>query len=73
MKSGKRQMIEGIELPNQEKVRTPGEKEITSTREYWKRTPSNKRVWKKKIKKCITGELENYSKLSSAAKILTKW
>ena len=27
MKSGKRHMIEGIELPNQEKIRTFGEKE----------------------------------------------
>ena len=27
MKSGKRQMTEGIELPNQEKIRTLGEKE----------------------------------------------
>ena len=27
MKSGKRQMMEGIELPNQEKIRTLGEKE----------------------------------------------
>ena len=28
MKSGKRQMTEGIELPNKERIRTPREKEI---------------------------------------------
>ena len=28
MKSGKQQMTEGIEQPNQEKIRTHGEKEI---------------------------------------------
>ena len=42
MRSGKRHMTEGIELPNQDKIRTLGEKELTSTWEYWKRTLSNK-------------------------------
>ena len=39
MRSGKRQLTEGIELLNQEKSRTLGEKK---TREYWKLTQSIK-------------------------------
>ena len=50
MKIGKQQMMEGIELPNQGKIRTL-EENFKNTWEYWKRTPSNKRSWKKKIKK----------------------
>ena len=52
MKSGKRHMIEEIELPNQEKIRTLGEME---TWEFWKLRS------KKKLKKSISGEPENYS------------
>ena len=37
MRSGKRHMTERIELPNQEKFRTFGEKEAYW--EYWKQTP----------------------------------
>ena len=57
-KSDKQQTTEGIELPNQEKIKTLGEKE---TWEYWKRTPSNTRRWKKKKKrkKSTSGEREN--------------
>ena len=44
MKSGKRQMTEGIELLNQEKKSEPSVKrKLTSTRGYCKRIPSNKR------------------------------
>ena len=45
MKSGKRDMIEGIELPNQENMKTLREKEMYK---YWKLAPSNKWKWKKK-------------------------
>ena len=34
---------DGIELPNQEKIRTFGEKEPTNNWEYWKWISSNKR------------------------------
>ena len=37
----KQHMTEGMELPNQEKIRTLGEKEAYKTLEYWKLTPSN--------------------------------
>ena len=63
MRSGKRQMMEGIELPNQEKMRTIGEKE---TYEYLgvrgsghHQTRGDER---KKWKKCISGERESYLK-----------
>ena len=53
-------MTEGLELPNEEKNRMLGEKEIT--KEYWKRTTLNKWRWKKKFKMDISEERENYSK-----------
>ena len=43
MKSGKQQMTEGIELQNQEKIRTLGERKIIYIWEHWKRTSSNMR------------------------------
>ena len=46
MKSGKRHLTEGVELPNQEKLRTLEEKE---TDKYRKLTPLSKWKWKKKI------------------------
>ena len=45
MRNGKRQKMEEIKLPNQEKFRRLGEKETYKLWEYWKRTPSNKRRW----------------------------
>ena len=48
MKSGKRHMTDGMELPNQDKIRTLGEKETYLA--SWRLTPSNK--WRlRKIKK----------------------
>ena len=38
----KKQIMDGIEQPNQERIRMLGEKKSTSTWEYWKWTPSNK-------------------------------
>ena len=43
MKSVKREPEKGIELLNQKNVRMLVKKEMTSTWEYWKRLPSNKR------------------------------
>ena len=39
-RSGKRHITETIELSNQEKIRTPGEKKLINTWEYRKRTLS---------------------------------
>ena len=46
MKSGERHITNGMELPNQDKIRTLGEKKPTNTRESWRLTPSNKCKWK---------------------------
>ena len=61
MKSGKRQMTEGIELQNQEKkIKSP--REFRDIRKYWKQTPLNKPRWKKRFKKNTSEERVNYSK-----------
>ena len=50
MISGKWHMIEGIELPNQEKKQNSRrKKKLTNSWNYWKQIPSNMRIWKKKI------------------------
>ena len=43
MKSGKRRMTEGKELPNKEKSEPSEKRKLTNAQEYWKRTPSNMR------------------------------
>ena len=48
MRSGKRYMTEGIEIPNQEKSEGSEKWKIKNTWEYWRRTPSDKWIWKKK-------------------------
>ena len=63
MKSGKRQMTEGIELPNQEKIRTFREKETYKYLEILEAdTIRQVEMKEKKLKKSISGERENYSK-----------
>ena len=42
MRNGKRQIMEGIELPHQERIRKLGEKETYDYLGYSKWTPSNK-------------------------------
>ena len=39
MKSGKRQITEGIELSNKEKSECSEKRKLTNTWKYWKRTP----------------------------------
>ena len=56
MKSGKRHLIDGMELPNQDKIRTLGEKDILEA-------DTIKQVEiKKKFRKNISGESESYSR-----------
>ena len=72
MKSGKRELTDGMELPNQDKFRTLGEKrKPTNTRVSKRLTPTNKRKWKIKFKKSVAGELENYSRQNFLAKTLS--
>ena len=48
MKSSKRHMTSGVELPNQVIDRMLGEKEPTNTWKYWKLTQLNNMWWKKR-------------------------
>ena len=72
-KSGKRHMTEGVELPNQEKIRTLGEKE---TNKYLKilesDTTKQAEMKEKNLKKSISEEQESYSRQNSIARTLSK-
>ena len=72
MKSGKRRMTEGVELPNQVKIRTYGEKE--TLKYLWiLEADSIKQVeMKEKIKKSISEEPENYLRQNSIVGTLSK-
>ena len=75
-KSGKRQMTERIELQNKEKIRTLREKETYKYLGILDGNPIKQAEMKEKIKKSITGELENYSKpniTEISLKGLTPW
>ena len=68
MESSKRHITDGMELPTQDKIRTPGENE---TYKYLGILEADtiKQVEKKtKLKKNITGKLENCSRQNSLAK-----
>ena len=69
LKNGKRQLTNGMELPNEEKIITLGEKETWGPLRL---TPSNKWKWTKKFKKNISGELENCSRQDYLAETLSK-
>ena len=45
MKSIKRQMTEGTELPNQEKLERSKKLKLAKTLEYWKRTCGDERIF----------------------------
>ena len=74
-KNGKRQMTEGIELPNQEKIRTH-EKKQKKTYKYlgiWEaETYKQVEMKKKMIFKNTSGERQNYSKPNYIAEISLK-
>ena len=72
MRIEKRHMTEEIELPNQEKSEYSEKRKRTNKWEKWKRTLSNKRRWKKKDNKNISGERENYSKPNYKTEISRK-
>ena len=71
MKNGKRHLIDGMELPNQDKIRAEKRKP-TNTWSSWKLTPSNKWRGKTKLRKNITGEQESYSRQNYLAETLSK-
>ena len=67
MKSRKRELTDGIELPNQDKIRRLAETKPTNTWVSWRLTPSDKWKWKTKFKNNISGKVENYSRQNSSA------
>ena len=73
MKSGKQYLTGGIELPNEDKIRTLGEKE---TYKYLSILVADtiKRVEKieKKLRKCFSGEPESYARQNYIAEALSK-
>ena len=69
MKSGKWHRTDGIELPNQDKIRTLTGNE---TYKYFGNLEADKWKWETKFKNIISGELENYSRQSSLAETLSK-
>ena len=72
MKSGKRHLTNGIELTNQDKIRTLAENKTYKYLGFLEADTIKQVEIKNKIKKDISGELENYSKQSSLAETLSK-
>ena len=65
MKSDKRCITEGVELPNQEKIITLGEKETNKYLGILEADTIKQVETREKIKKSISEELENYSRQNS--------
>ena len=73
MKSGKRHLTDGIEPPNQDKIRTLAENETYKYLGILEADTIKQVGMKNKIqKKNISGELENYSRQNSTAETLSK-
>ena len=71
IKCGKRHLIEGMYLPNQDKIRTLGEKETYKNLSILEAN-TIKQVEMKNIKKEYLQELENYSKQNYRAETLSE-
>ena len=72
MKSGKRYMTDGMELPNQDKIRTLGENETYKYLGILEADTIKQVEMKDKIKKNISGGLEKYWRQNSPTKTLSK-
>ena len=72
MKSGKRQLTDGMELPNKDKIKTLAENETYKYLGILEADTIKQAEMKEKIQKNISGELENYSRQNSVAEILSK-
>ena len=72
MKSGKRHLTDGIELPNQDKIRTQAENETYKYLGILEADTIKQVEMKKEIKNNISGELGNYSRQSSLEETLSK-
>ena len=72
MKSGKRHLTDGMELSNQDKIRTFAENETDIYLGILEADTIKHVEMKDKIQKNISGELENYSRQKSLAETLSK-
>ena len=72
MKSGKRHLTDRMELPNQDKFRTLGEKETYKHLGILEGDTIKQAEGKEKIKKNISGELESHSRQNCLAETLSK-
>ena len=72
MKSGKRQLTDGMELPNKDKIKTRAENETYKYLGILEADTIKQAKGNKKFKKNTPGELENYSRQNSIAEILSK-
>ena len=72
MKSGKRHLTDGMEVPNQDKIRTLAESETYKYLGILEADTIKQVETKEKLRKTISGELESYSRLNSRAETLSK-
>ena len=71
MKSGKRYLTDGMEIPNQDKIRTLGEKETNKNVGTLEANNIKQGEMKRKIKKNISEKLESYSRQNCQAETLS--
>ena len=72
MKTGKWHLTDGIELPNQDKIRTLAEKETYRYLGILEADTIKQVEIKNKIQNNISGKLDNYSRQNSLAETLSK-
>ena len=72
MKSDNWHLTDGMEVPNQDKIRTLAENETYKYWASWRVTLSSKGKWKKKLRNNISEELENSSRQNTLAGTLSK-
>ena len=72
MKSSKRYLMVGMELANQDKIRTLGEKEIYKYLGILEADTIRQVEMKEKLRKNISGEAECYSRRNYVAETLSK-
>ena len=70
MKSGKRHMTEGIELPNKEKIKTLGSKETYKYMGIMEADIIKQVEMREKLKKSVSREPESYWRQNYVAEIL---
>ena len=72
MKSGKRHLTDGMELPNQDKIRTLAENENYKYLVILEADTIKQMEMKYKIKKNMLGGLENYSRQNTLTETISK-